>query len=147
MRELARVDLDETQESLSKAMNTLQTALIPPSSAEELGCLVEIKSGVGGGEASIFAADLLRMYSRLADAKGWKSDVVNAASVSAGPGDTEAYREVTLDIDSEGAYAMLKHEAGVHRVQRVPATESQGRVHTSTASVIVRRRSLSNAPS
>ena len=142
MRELARVDLDETQESLSKAMNALQTALIPPSSAEELGCLVEIKSGVGGGEASIFAADLLRMYSRFADAKGWKSEVVNAASVSPGPGDTEAYREVTLDIDSEGAYAMLKHEAGVHRVQRVPATESQGRVHTSTASVIVRRTYL-----
>ena len=142
MRELARIDLDETQESLSKTMNALQTALIPPSSAEELGCLVEIKSGVGGGEASIFAADLLRMYSRFADAKGWKGEVVNAASVSAGPGDTEAYREVTLDIDSEGAYALLKHEAGVHRVQRVPATESQGRVHTSTASVIVRRTYL-----
>lgn len=137
MRKLAAVDLAELAEPSLQALERLRTALLPRDLTSALGCLLEIKSGVGGSEASIFAGDLMRMYTRFAFGKKWKTEIVNASAVSASSSGTEAYREVILEVDGEGAYSALKHEAGVHRVQRVPATETQGRVHTSTASVIV----------
>lgn len=139
MREMANLDLADAKEALTSANNRLQSALLPADPTSALGCLMEIKAGVGGSEASIFAGDLMRMYTRLAAGKRWKMDIVNTSAISAGSGgSTDAYREVILEIDASGAYQLLKHEAGVHRVQRVPQTESSGRVHTSTASVIVR---------
>lgn len=142
MRELAALDLESTEEQLNEAITKLQEALIPKDQTNALGCLIEIKSGVGGSEASIFAGDIMRMYSRFASSKKWKSEIVSASSVStstssAGSG-SDAFREVILEIDGKGAFGLLRYEAGVHRVQRVPATESQGRVHTSTAAVVVR---------
>ena len=133
-------EYESTEDQLTECISKLQSALLPPDPTSALGCLMEIKSGVGGSEASIFAADLMRMYSRFASSKKWKSEIVSASSVSASTstaGGSDAFREVILEIDGEGAFGMLRQEAGVHRVQRVPATESQGRVHTSTAAVVV----------
>lgn len=138
MREMARADLEDLETAHSAATGHLQSALLPSDPTSALGCLLEIKAGVGGSEASIFAGDLMRMYSRFAAGKKWKSEIVNSSAVSAGSGGSlDAFREVILEVDARGAYTALRHEAGVHRVQRVPATETQGRVHTSTASVIV----------
>lgn len=140
MRELAMQDYEATDSQLTEAIERLRTALLPPDPTSALGCLMEIKSGVGGSEASLFAADLMRMYSRFASSKKWKSEIVSASTVSATTGSaasSDAFREVILEIDGKGAFGMLRHEAGVHRVQRVPATESAGRVHTSTAAVVV----------
>ena len=142
MRELAAMDLESLEEQSSDISMQLQRALLPGDATSAMGCLMEIKAGVGGSEASIFAGDLMRMYSRFAAASQWKAELVSASSVSAasgGGGAGDAYREVILEIDGKNAFERLQHEAGVHRVQRVPATETQGRVHTSTASVIVRR--------
>lgn len=135
MQELAAIDLASVRELLIEASDRLQAALIPQDDTASLGCLMEIKAGVGGSEASIFAGDMMRMYSRYATSRQWKSDIVDASAVGA-TGGSDAFREVILEIDGQGAYSALRHEAGVHRVQRVPATETQGRVHTSTASVI-----------
>lgn len=142
MRELASADLEELDTPTSEALQSLKDALLPPDATSALGCLMEIKAGVGGSEASIFAGDLMRMYSRHATSRNWKAEIVNASAVNAsagggGGGPSDAYREVILEVDGMGAYEALRFEAGVHRVQRVPATETQGRVHTSTASVIV----------
>ena len=145
MRELAAMDLEATDEQMNEAISKLQEALIPKDPTLALGCLIEIKSGVGGSEASIFAGDLYRMYSRFASAQKeggkWKTEIVSSSSVSTSTSSastgTDAFREVILEIDGQGAFGLLRHEAGVHRVQRVPATESQGRVHTSTAAVVV----------
>lgn len=137
---MAANDLESAKEDLDAASERLQAALLPPDATAALGCLLEIKAGVGGSEASIFAGDLMRMYTRFAAGRGWKSELVNASAVSASTGSaggSDAFREVIVEIDGQGAYQALRYEAGVHRVQRVPATESQGRVHTSTASVVV----------
>lgn len=151
MRELAAMDLDATEEQMDQAILKLQEALLPKDPTLALGCLIEIKAGVGGSEASIFAGDLFRMYSRYAASSSssknkWKTEIVSASHVSTSTSSastgTDAFREVILEIDGKGAYGLLRHEAGVHRVQRVPATESQGRVHTSTAAVVVSRRPL-----
>ena len=147
MRELAAMDLEAMEEQMNEAVSKLQEALIPKDPTLALGCLIEIKSGVGGSEASIFAGDLYRMYSRFASAQSkdgygkWKTEIISSSSVSTSTSSastgTDAFREVILEIDGKGAFGLLRHEAGVHRVQRVPATESQGRVHTSTAAVVV----------
>lgn len=150
MRELAALDLESLDESSGEVTAKLQEALLPGDAASAMGCLMEIKAGVGGSEASIFAGDLMRMYSRFASASNWKAEVVSASAVSAGSGGggaADAYREVILEIDGRSAFDKLRHEAGVHRVQRVPATETQGRVHTSTASVIVLPSSKDSDPS
>ena len=139
------MDLEGLEEQSSEISVQLQKALLPGDATSAMGCLMEIKAGVGGSEASIFAGDLMRMYSRFASASSWKAEVVSASAVSAGSGGGgagDAYREVILEVDGKNAFEKLKHEAGVHRVQRVPATETQGRVHTSTASVIVCYASL-----
>ena len=106
--------------------------LVPKDPRDERNVIVEIRAGTGGDEAAIFAADLFRMYSRYADMQRWKSEILSENSIGVG-----GYKEVIFEIRGKGAYSKLKYESGVHRVQRVPATEAQGRIHTSTATVAV----------
>ncbi|GAA5877917.1 hypothetical protein JCM1840_002946 [Sporobolomyces johnsonii] len=136
LRELALSDLPQAEASLSSLRSHLLSTLLPPSSTSSLSALLELKSGVGGSESALFAGSLVRMYMRLAARKGWKASLVEAAVVQ-GVGAGDAYKEAILEIEGEGAFGILRREAGVHRVQRVPATESQGRVHTSTVGIIV----------
>jgi peptide chain release factor 1 len=138
LRSLALSDLPLASTTLASLRSTLLSVLLPPSSASSLSALIEVKSGVGGSESSLFAAELVRMYMKLAARKGWKADLVETVGLAGvGMGTSEAYREAILEVKGEGAFGMLRREAGVHRVQRVPATESQGRVHTSTVGIIV----------
>ncbi len=111
---------------------TLKQQLIPKDPNDDRNTILEIRGGTGGDEAALFAADLFRMYSRYAESKGWSLEVMSTSEASAG-----GLKEVIAQISGEGAYGRLKYESGVHRVQRVPATEAQGRIHTSTASVAV----------
>lgn len=110
----------------------VQAAILPPDPMEGRDAIVEIRAGTGGDEASLFAADLMRMYSRYAEARGWKVEPIEASSSGAG-----GFKEVIFRISGEDVFRFLKYESGVHRVQRVPATEAQGRIHTSTATVAV----------
>lgn len=138
LRELAEADLPQATETLTSLRSTLFSTLLPPSPTSTLSALLEIKSGVGGSESSLFAAELVRMYSKLAARKGWKASLVETVGLGGvGMGTGDAYREAILEVSGEGAFGVLRREAGVHRVQRVPATESQGRVHTSTVGIIV----------
>ena len=132
MAALAEEEIASLGEPLMVASARLATALIPPDPMEDRPAVVEIRAGTGGDEAGLFAADLMRMYRRLAERSGWRIELV---SVSEGiPG---AIREAIFTVRGRGAYGRLRYESGVHRVQRVPETESQGRVHTSAASVAV----------
>ncbi|GAA5912063.1 uncharacterized protein JCM6883_007097 [Sporobolomyces salmoneus] len=138
LRELAEMDLEPALESLQATRKSLLSLLVPPSTTHELSALVELKSGVGGSEASLFLGNLLKMYQKLSSRKGWKADLIESDRIqAAGGASSDAYKEAILEVSGEGAFGVLRREAGVHRVQRVPATESQGRVHTSTVSVIV----------
>ncbi|GAA5989988.1 hypothetical protein JCM5350_002359 [Sporobolomyces pararoseus] len=139
LRELALLDLEPALESLQSLRQSLLSLLLPPSPTYSLSALVELKSGVGGSEASLFLGNLLKMYQKLSARKGWKTNLIEADRIQAtGSGSGgDAYKEAILEISGEGAFGVLRREAGVHRVQRVPQTESQGRVHTSTVSVIV----------
>jgi protein subunit release factor A len=139
LRELAQLDVEPALESLQSIRRSLLEILLPPSPTYSLSALVELKSGVGGSEASLFLGNLLKMYQRLSSRKGWKTTVIEADRIQAsgGAGGGEAFKEAILEVSGEGAFGVLRREAGVHRVQRVPQTESQGRVHTSTVSVIV----------
>ena len=110
----------------------IRILLLPKDSADEKNVILEIRAGTGGDEAALFAGDLLRMYQRYADLQGWKLTMMEEA-----PGEVGGYKEVIANISGTGAYARLKYESGVHRVQRVPATEAQGRIHTSAATVAV----------
>lgn len=110
----------------------IKTLLIPKDPADEKNAILELRSGTGGDEAAIFVGDLFRMYSRYCDVRGWKMELMNVNESSAG-----GYKEIIAEVTGEGVYGVLKYESGVHRVQRVPETESQGRVHTSAASVAV----------
>jgi peptide chain release factor 1 len=132
MRELARqeeTELATEQERLEQQMKQL---LMPKDPNDDKNILLEIRAGTGGEEAALFAADLFRMYSRFAERRRWAVEVLSMSSASAG-----GIKEVVAGIAGKGAYAQLKYESGVHRVQRVPATEAQGRIHTSTATVAV----------
>ncbi|GAA5992208.1 hypothetical protein JCM10908_001821 [Rhodotorula pacifica] len=143
LRKLAESDLPPAKSSLSDLRHSLLQLLAPSPPTSALSALVELKSGVGGNESSLFAAELVRMYQRVAQRKGWKAQVVEAVTVegvgagSATGGVAGAYKEALMEVTGEGAFGYLRREAGVHRVQRVPATESQGRVHTSTVGIIV----------
>lgn len=137
MRALALADVPSALSSLSATRSRLLSVLAPSPPTSSLSALVELKSGVGGSESSLFAAELLRMYQRVAARRGWAASVVEAVGVD-GMGTGDAYKEALLEVSGEGAFGYLRREAGVHRVQRVPATESKGRVHTSTVSIIVR---------
>ncbi|MDQ3878401.1 MAG: peptide chain release factor 1 [Actinomycetota bacterium] len=125
-------EVHELQETLSRLGSEIQQALIPKDPNDERDVIVEIRAGSGGDEAGLFAADLFRMYSRYAEQHRWKVEVLNANETG-----VNGYKEVTFAVKGKGAYSRLKHEAGVHRVQRVPVTESSGRIHTSAAGVLV----------
>jgi peptide chain release factor 1 len=132
LRELAQEELTAQRARLEQLEAEIKLLLLPRDPNDSKDVIVEIRQGEGGDEAALFAADLFRMYTRYAELRGWKIDVENA--VDNGPG---GYKEVVFEISGEGAYSVLKYEGGVHRVQRVPATEARGRIHTSTATVAV----------
>ncbi|KAG6812287.1 hypothetical protein H0H92_003596 [Tricholoma furcatifolium] len=133
MRTLAIEEHQSLSESLTSLEETLPSLLIPPSTTSQLSAMLELKSGVGGSESSLFLGDLLRMYLRLVNVKGWQAAVVSQNENEGG-----GIKDALVEIKGEGAYDGLRWESGVHRVQRVPATEASGRVHTSTVAVIVR---------
>ena len=132
MREMAKLDLDELLEAKEAKEEEIRVMLIPKDPEDAKNAIVEIRGGTGGDEAALFAGDLYRMYVRFCERKGWKIQVMDVTEGSAG-----GYKEVVLEVTGEEAYGQLKYESGVHRVQRVPDTETQGRVHTSAASVVV----------
>ncbi len=132
MRELARGEYDDKSAALEDLEKTLQLLLLPKDAADERSVILEIRAGTGGDEAAIFAGDLFRMYQRYADLQGWKVEVLSASDGAVG-----GYREIIASVEGRGVYARLKFESGVHRVQRVPDTETQGRIHTSAATVAV----------
>jgi len=132
MRELAKLEIDELQPKLERLDKELKELLIPKDPNDDKNVMLEIRAGTGGDEAAIFAGDLWRMYQRYCDRTGLKMVVLDVTEGTAG-----GYKEVICSVSGEGVYGLLKFESGVHRVQRVPATEQMGRVHTSAASVVV----------
>lgn len=132
MRELAEEEAERIVAELPGVEHAVQLALLPKDAADERSAILEIRAGTGGEEAALFAADLARMYQRLAEARGWRFEVVEAAPTELG-----GYRELVAEVGGRGVFAALKYESGVHRVQRVPETESGGRIHTSAATVAV----------
>lgn len=132
LAELAQEELYDTEQALKAVNDNLAEALLPKDPNDERDAIVEIRAAAGGDEAALFAGDLYRMYTRWAENHGYKLELINQS-----PSDSGGFKEVTLAIRGDNAYKNLKFEAGVHRVQRIPATESQGRVHTSTATVAV----------
>ena len=132
MRALAREEIAALEGRLEKAAARLRTALVPPDPMENRPAVVEIRAGTGGDEAGLFGADLMRMYRRLAERSGWKVELLSLSEGILG-----AIKEAVFTVRGRGAYGRLRYESGVHRVQRVPETESQGRIHTSAASVAV----------
>lgn len=132
MKELVKEEVKELSENLEKIEEELRILLIPKDPNDHKNVIVEIRSGAGGDEASLFAGVLYRMYSRYAERNGWKVEVMSTNEIGIG-----GFKEVVFMIKGKGAYSRLKYESGVHRVQRVPETESSGRIHTSTATVAV----------
>jgi peptide chain release factor 1 len=132
MAELAQEELPRLKAALPEAEAALQLALLPKDAADAKPAMLEIRPGTGGDEAALFAADLLRMYQRYAESNGWKFDLIEEQMTELG-----GVKEVVAHITGQNVFARLKYESGVHRVQRVPSTESQGRVHTSAATVAV----------
>lgn len=132
MAAMARDEIYEIEQALPDAEASLQLALLPRDAADGRPAMLEIRPGTGGDEAALFAGDLLRMYIRYAEARGWKVDLIEQTMTELG-----GIKEVVAHITGENVFARLKYESGVHRVQRVPSTESQGRVHTSAATVAV----------
>ena len=131
-RDYAEEEVRTARARLDELSHSLQIALLPKDPNDEKNLFLEIRAGTGGDESALFAGDLLRMYLRYAESRGWKSEIV-----SVHPSDLGGYREVIVRVIGRGAYSALKFESGVHRVQRVPVTESQGRIHTSAATVAV----------
>ncbi len=132
MAELVRQEISKLESQQEKLLAELKLALLPKDPNDEKDIIMEIRAGAGGEEAGLFAADLFRMYSRYAQLKGWKIDVISVNESGIG-----GIREIIFEVKGRGAYSRLKYESGVHRVQRVPVTESSGRLHTSTATVAV----------
>ena len=129
---LAKADVDDLTPKIEILEKEIKTLLVPKDPRDDKNVIVEIRAGAGGDEAAIFAADLFRMYTRYADGYRWKTEIMSENAIGVG-----GYKEVIFEIRGKGAYSKLKYESGVHRVQRVPATEAQGRIHTSTATVAV----------
>ena len=132
MIEMAKLQLEEAKEKLTHLEDEIKFLLIPKDPDDAKNIVVEVRAGTGGDEASIFAGDLYRMYSKYCSDKGWKVDVV-----SLNEGTSGGFKEIIFEVSGENVYGTMKFEAGVHRVQRVPQTETQGRVHTSAATVMV----------
>ena len=132
MREMAQEEADAIRETLPAAERALALSLLPRDAADERSAMLEVRAGTGGDEAALFAGDLFRMYGRYAEERGWKVELISASVADMG-----GYKEVVASITGKGVFAQLKFESGVHRVQRVPATESGGRIHTSAATVAV----------
>lgn len=134
LKELAKAELEEKETKLPDAEERLRTALIPQDPEDAKNCTVEIRAGTGGDEASLFAGDLFRMYTKYCELRKLKTEIVSFTEGTVG-----GYKEVIFNVssDTEGAYGILKYESGVHRVQRIPVTETQGRIHTSAATVAV----------
>lgn len=131
-REMAKAELDELTQKRDTMEEEIRIMLIPADPQDGKNAIMEIRAGTGGDEASIFAGDLYRMYTRYCETKKWKVELVDAAEGTVG-----GFKEVIINVSGENVYGQLKYESGVHRVQRVPQTETQGRVHTSAASVVV----------
>lgn len=132
MKEMAEMDLQEVKDSLLVLEKDLSVLLLPKDAADDRSAILEIRGGTGGDEAALFAGDLFRMYQRYAERVGWKYEVISASA-----GDVGGFKEAVISVTGKGVFARLKYESGVHRVQRVPATESSGRIHTSAATVAV----------
>jgi peptide chain release factor 1 len=132
MREMAKAELEQLNTGIPAMEEEIKMLLIPVDPEDEKNAVMEIRAGTGGDEASIFAGDLFRMYSKYFENKGWKIEVNNVSEGTAG-----GYKEIVLSITGNGVYGIMKYESGVHRVQRVPQTETQGRIHTSAASIVV----------
>jgi len=132
MAELAKGELTDLQRQRDKLTRDVQMGIVPPDPNDSRNTIIEIRAGTGGEEAALFAADLFRMYSRYADVQGWKIEVMDTSASERG-----GFKEVIFSVLGQDVYKKIRYESGVHRVQRVPATEAQGRIHTSTASVAV----------
>ena len=132
MREFAETEIRETKERLAQFEVQLQKELLPKDPNDERGIFLEIRAGTGGDESALFAGELFRMYARFAERNKWQVEVMSQSSSELG-----GYKEIIAKIAGQGAYSKLKFESGGHRVQRVPATETQGRIHTSAATVAV----------
>jgi peptide chain release factor 1 len=132
MREMAKAELEQLTSGIPEMEEEIKLLLIPVDPEDEKNAVMEIRAGTGGDEASIFAGDLFRMYSKYFESRGWKVEVNNVSEGTAG-----GFKEIVLSITGNGVYGIMKYESGVHRVQRVPQTETQGRIHTSAASIVV----------
>jgi len=132
MLEMAKMQLEEAKEALPKLEEEIKFLLIPKDPEDAKDVVMEVRAGTGGDEASIFAGDLFRMYTKYCESKGWRTNVIDLSEGTSG-----GYKEIHFEVSGEDVYGTLKFEAGVHRVQRVPQTETQGRVHTSAATVMV----------
>lgn len=132
LKELAKMELDELESSMESRSNALKMLLLPKDPNDEKNVIIEIRAGAGGDEAGLFAAELLRLYIRYAERQRWKVEMMNTSETGVG-----GIKEASAMIKGKGAYSKLKFESGIHRVQRIPATESGGRIHTSTATVAV----------
>ncbi|MFO7999443.1 MAG: PCRF domain-containing protein, partial [Bacteroidales bacterium] len=131
-REMAKIELDELVERQEEMEEEIRLLLVPSDPEDEKNAIVEIRAGTGGDEAAIFAGDIYRMYLKFCEAKRWKTELVDMNEGTSG-----GFKEVIFNVSGEGVYGLMKYESGVHRVQRVPQTETQGRVHTSAATVAV----------
>lgn len=129
---LAEAEIEELEPKVEKLESEIKSMLVPKDPRDDKNVIMEIRAGTGGDEAALFAADLFRMYTRYAENKNWKSEILSENEIGIG-----GYKEVIFQIKGRGAYSRLKYESGVHRVQRIPETESSGRIHTSTATVAV----------
>lgn len=132
LRELAEAELESLEQRQQDLARKLWLMLLPKDPNDERSVIVEIRAGTGGEEAALFAADLFKMYTRYAERRGWKTELISASPTELG-----GFKEVVFSVTGEGAFSRLKYERGVHRVQRVPVTEASGRIHTSTATVAV----------
>ncbi len=132
MREMAKMELEELEKQVEPMEEEIKFMLIPADPEDERNAILEIRAGTGGDEASLFAGDLFRMYTKFCEQKGWKMEVTNISEGTSG-----GYKEIVVNVSGNKVYGVLKYESGVHRVQRVPQTETQGRVHTSAATVAV----------
>jgi peptide chain release factor 1 len=132
MTALVKQEIEKLESQQDRLLQKIKLALLPKDPNDDKDIIMEIRAGAGGDEASLFAADLFRMYSRYAQSKGWEIDIIDSNEIGIG-----GFKEIILEIKGKGAFSRLKYERGVHRVQRVPTTESSGRIHTSTATVAV----------